>query len=187
MSEKQKMLAGDMYQPADPELMRLRQHCRLTLETFNRTSHAEPDKRADILRSLFGTTGNHLYVESVFSCDYGENIHVGENFYANFGCVILDVAEVRFGDNCMLAPQVGIYTASHPLDPVARNSGREFAKPIQFGDNCWIGGMAVINRGVTLGKNVVVASGSVVTKSFGDNLVLAGNPARVIKRIESRP
>ncbi|MDX1636454.1 MAG: sugar O-acetyltransferase [Balneolaceae bacterium] len=113
-----------------------------------------------------------------------ERIYTWETiFYANFNCVVLDAAEVRFGDNCMLAPQVGIYTATHPLDPGARNSGLELAKPVTIGDNCWIGGHATINPGVRLGKNVVVASGAVVTKSFGDNLVVAGNPARVIKEV----
>jgi maltose O-acetyltransferase len=100
--------------------------------------------------------------------------------------VILDVAEVKFGKNCLLAPQVGIYTATHPLDPVERNSGLEFAQPITIGDNCWIGGHAVINPGVTLGDNVVVASGAVVTKSFGDNVVIGGNPARVLKEISTK-
>ena len=98
--------------------------------------------------------------------------------------MILDAAKVTIGDNCMIAPQVGFYTATHPLDPVQRATGIEFAKPITIGDNCWIGGMAVINPGVTLGDNVVVASGAVVTKSFGDNVVIGGNPAKVIKEIE---
>lgn len=101
----------------------------------------------------------------------------------NFGCVILDCAEVEIGDNCFIGPQVGIYTACHPIDPIERNSGVEFAKPITIGDNCWIGGHATINPGVELGNNVVVASGSVVTKNFPDNVVVAGNPARVIKEI----
>jgi maltose O-acetyltransferase len=111
-------------------------------------------------------------------------MQLGENFFANFNCVILDAAKVTIGDNCMIAPQVGLYTATHPLDPVQRATGIEFAKPITIGDNCWIGGMAVINPGVTLGDNVVVASGAVVTKSFGDNVVIGGNPAKVIKEIE---
>ena len=108
---------------------------------------------------------------------------MGENFYANFNCVILDAAKVTIGDNCMIAPQVGIYTATHPIDPTSRQTGIEFAKPITLGHNCWIGGMAVINPGVTLGNNVVVASGAVVTKSFGDNVVIGGNPAKIIKHI----
>lgn len=97
-------------------------------------------------KTLFGSTGKRLYIESTFKCDYGQNIYVGENFYANFNCVILDAARVTIGDNCMLAPQVGLYTATHPIDPIQRATGIEFAKPITLGDNCWIGGMAVINR-----------------------------------------
>ena len=184
MNEKQKMLAGELYDPADPELAAMRLSARILFEELNTVSQQDRPRRDQLVRQLFGSTGAQIQIESPFACDYGENIHVGENFFANFGCVILDVAEVRFGDNCMLAPQVGIYTATHPLDPAARNSGREYAKPIIIGNNCWIGGMAVINPGVSLGDNVVVASGAVVTKSFGDNVVLAGNPAKVIRTIE---
>lgn len=185
MTEKQKMLAGAMYNPADPKLAELRLRARKLFEELNTVSQQDSPRRDRLIRQLFGSTGEQIQIESPFHCDYGENIHVGENFFANFGCVILDVAEVRFGDNCMLAPQVGIYTATHPLDPAERRSGLEYAKPIKIGNDCWIGGMAVINPGVTLGNNVVVASGAVVTKSFGDNVVLAGNPARVIRTIES--
>ncbi|WGL15046.1 sugar O-acetyltransferase [Microbulbifer bruguierae] len=184
MNEKQKMLAGEMYNPADTQLAEMRQRARRISEELNNTSQQHRLHRDHLIRELFGSTGEQIQIESPFHCDYGENIHVGENFFANFGCVILDVAEVRFGDNCMLAPQVGIYTATHPLDPRERCSGLEYAKPITIGDNGWIGGMAVINPGVTLGNNVVVASGAVVTKSFGDNVVLAGNPARVIRTLE---
>tara|TARA_Y100000780_G_scaffold228649_1_gene246686 strand:+ start:639 stop:1136 length:498 start_codon:yes stop_codon:yes gene_type:complete len=165
MSEKEKMLAGKLYDPSDEELLKLRLNARLLTEELNATSVEFHQKRVEIIRHLFGTTGDNIHIESYFNCDYGSNIHVGDNFYANFGCVILDVAEVKFGKNCLLAPQVGIYTATHPLDPIARNSGLELAKPIKIGDNCWIGGHAVINPGVTLGNNVVVASGTVVTKT----------------------
>ncbi|MCG2588811.1 sugar O-acetyltransferase [Rhodohalobacter sulfatireducens] len=183
MTEKQKMLAGKLYDPGEPELAKMRQIARQKTEKFNRTSHNESQKRVDIIKSLFGSTGQNIHIEPSFRCDYGRNIHVGENFYANFDCVILDVAEVRFGNNCLLAPQVGIYTATHPLLPHERNSGLELAKQITIGDNCWIGGHATINPGVQLGDNVVVASGAVVTKSFGDNVVIGGNPAKVIKEL----
>ncbi|WP_413112303.1 sugar O-acetyltransferase [Thaumasiovibrio sp. DFM-14] len=183
MEEKEKMLAGQYYDASDSTLVELRLKARLATEQFNATSAAHPEKRMRILKSLFGSTGEVIHIESSFNCDYGENIHVGENFYANFGCVILDVAEVRIGDNCFIAPQVGIYTATHPLDPVERRDGLEYAKPITIGDDCWIGGNATINPGVTLGNNVVVASGAVVTKSFDDNVVIGGNPAKVIKQI----
>lgn len=182
-TEKQKMLAGELYDPSDPELMILRARSRKKMEVFNSTVHEHKNHRKELIKSLFGSTGEDINVEPSFHCDYGENIHVGENFYANFNCVILDVAKVRFGDNCLLAPQVGIYTATHPLDPIERNGGLELGKPITIGDNCWIGGHATINPGVTLGSNVVVASGAVVTRSFGDDVVIGGNPARVIKNI----
>ncbi|EGR0775340.1 maltose acetyltransferase family protein [Vibrio cholerae] len=184
MTEREKMLSGEYYDPSDAELVKLRLEARLLTEKLNQTSVNCPDKRVEIIKSLLGSTGSSIHIESTFNCDYGLNIHVGENFYANFGCVILDVAEVRIGDNCFIAPQVGIYTATHPIDPIQRNSGLEFGKPIRIGNNCWIGGHATINPGVTLGDNVVVASGAVVTKSFGSNVVIGGNPARVLKEIE---
>ncbi|EII3003567.1 sugar O-acetyltransferase [Vibrio cholerae] len=184
MTEREKMLSGEYYDPSDAELVKSRLEARLLTEKLNQTSVSCPDKRVEIIKSLLGSTGNSIHIESTFNCDYGLNIHVGENFYANFGCVILDVAEVRIGDNCFIAPQVGIYTATHPIDPIQRNNGLEFGKPIRIGNNCWIGGHATINPGVTLGDNVVVASGAVVTKSFGSNVVIGGNPARVLKVIE---
>jgi len=183
MTEKQKMLAGELYDPGDPELEEMRQIARQKTEKFNSTTHDENQKRDDLIKSLFGSTGQNIHIEPSFRCDYGRNIHVGENFYANFDCVILDVAEVRFGNNCLLAPQVGIYTATHPLLPQERNRGLELAKQITIGDNCWIGGHATINPGVKLGDNVVVASGAVVTKSFGSNMVIGGNPAKVIREL----
>lgn len=182
-TEREKMVAGFSYHPGDPELVALRRAARTATEAYNRTSAEHRDERSRMLKALFGSTGETLHVESNFRCDYGCNIHVGENFYANFDCVILDCAEVRIGRNCLLAPQVGIYTAFHPLDPVERASGRELAAPVTLGDNCWIGGHATINPGVTLGDNVVVAAGAVVTKSFGDNVVIGGIPARVIRRL----
>ncbi|EKE77812.1 sugar O-acetyltransferase [Gallaecimonas xiamenensis] len=183
MTEQEKMLSGEYYDPSDAELVALRLKARLLTEKLNQTSVSEADERAAIIKTLFGATGSRIQVESTFQCDYGKNIFVGDNFFANFGCVILDVAAVRIGDNCFIAPQVGIYTASHPIDPVERVSGLEFGKPVTIGHNCWIGGHATINPGVTLGDNVVVASGAVVTKSFGDNLVIGGNPATVLKKI----
>jgi maltose O-acetyltransferase len=184
MNEREKMLAGMLYDPMDPELQDARVQARLKTEAFNLSSIANVKERIVMLRELFGKCGAVIYVEPPFHCDYGTNIRVGDNFYANFGCVILDVAEVTIGDNCLIAPQVGIYTATHPIDPAMRRSGKELAKPIAIGNDCWIGGHATINPGVTLGNNVVVASGAVVTKSFGDNIVLAGNPAKVLRRVE---
>ncbi len=183
MRELEKMLAGEHYDPSDATLIQMRERARTLTVRYNMTTRNDTQARKSILAELFGQSSDNISIEPHFNCDYGTHIHVGDNFYANFGCVILDVAPVVIGDNCLIGPQVGIYTACHPLDPIERSSGIEFAKPITIGDNCWIGGNATINPGVSLGSNVVVASGAVVTKPFGDNVVIGGNPARVIKTI----
>jgi maltose O-acetyltransferase len=183
MSEFNKMISGQIYDPSDEMLSQMRTSAREITAKYNVTSRSQKSERYELLKGLLGRTGNNIKIEPNFNCDYWQNIIVGENFYVNFGCVILDCAKVTIGSNCMIGPQVGIYTACHPIDPIERISGIEFAKPITIGDNCWIGGHATINPGVKLGDNVVVASGSVVTKNFPDNVVIGGNPARVIKEI----
>src|SRR5690625_31206 len=183
-TEKKKMLAGKMYNPADPVLSTDRKEARQKVRIYNQTLETEGEKRDKLLKELLGSTGENVSMEPNIRFDYGYNTYVGDNFYANFDCTILDVCEVRFGDNCMLAPGVQIYTATHPLNPTERNSGKEYAKPITFGNNVWIGGSAIINPGVTVGDNVVIASGAVVTKDLQDNVVVGGNPAKVIKQIE---
>jgi Acetyltransferase (isoleucine patch superfamily) len=184
MDEFQKMKTGEPYNPADTKLVELRIQAKRLLDKFNHSLYDDKEKRQHILKTLLGSMGKNVSINRHFYCDYGCNIHLGNNFFANYDCVILDCAEVIFGDDCMLGPQVGIYTATHPLDPKERASGIEFAKPIRIGNNCWIGGHATLNPGITLGNNVVVASGSVVTKSFGDNVVIGGNPARIIREIK---
>ena len=184
MDEFQKMLSGELYNPADKKLSQLNAEANRLLDKFNHSLYDDQSERQTILCSLLGSMGSNVSIKPNFYCDYGCNIHVGDNFFANYDCVILDCAEVSFGNDCMLGPQVGIYTATHPLDPIKRASGLEYAKSIHIGNNCWIGGHATINPGVVLGNNVVVASGSVVTKSFGDNVVIGGNPARVLREIE---
>jgi len=183
-TEKEKMIAGELYNPADPELVKDRIEARRKVRIYNQTLETEGEKRTELLKDLLGSTGENIYMEPTIRFDYGYNTYVGENFYANFDCTILDVSEVRIGDNCLLAPGVQIYTAAHPLNPTERNSGIEFAKPITIGNNVWIGGSAIINPGVTVGDNVVIASGAVVTKDVPDNVVVGGNPARIIKVIE---
>lgn len=183
-TEKEKMLAGELYNPADAELKQDRNNARRLVRIYNQTLEDEGDKRVELLKELLGSTGENVYMEPNIRFDYGYNTYVGENFFSNFDCTILDVCEVRFGDNCMLGPSVHIYTASHPLNPTERNSGIEFAKPITIGNNVWIGGSAIINPGVTIGDNVVIASGSVVTRDVPNNVVVGGNPARIIKHIE---
>lgn len=183
-TEKQKMLAGELYKSWDPELMKDREKARYLTRMLNQTTEIDRDSRVEAIKKLFGSTKDNVFMEPNFRCDYGYNIHVGENFYANFDCVILDVCEVRFGDNCMLGPGVHIYTASHPINPIERNKGPEFGIPVTIGNNVWIGGRAVINPGVSIGDNVVVASGAVVTKDVPENTVVGGNPAIVIKQID---
>lgn len=183
-SEKEKMLNGELYNPTDPELLKDKLTARRLTRLYNQTLETEEDKRTELLKELFGSTGKSLSIEPTLRCDYGYNIHVGENFYANFDCVFLDVCEIRIGDNCFIAPGVHIYTATHPLNAEERVSGVEYGKPVKIGDNVWIGGNSVINPGVTIGNNVVIASGSVVTKDVPANVVVGGNPAKIIKQID---
>lgn len=184
ITEKEKMVNGEPYMAADPELIRERENARKLTRLYNQTTENEGDERTSLLKQLFGSIGTNIYIEPTFRCDYGYNITVGENFYANFDCVILDVCGVKIGRDCMLAPGVHIYTATHPLDPFERCSGAEYGKPVTIGDHVWIGGRAIINPGVTIGSHSVVASGAVVTKDVPDGVVVAGNPAKVIKQIE---
>ncbi|WOO47007.1 sugar O-acetyltransferase [Bacillus subtilis] len=184
IKEKEKMLAGDLYDPSDSELAKDRQKASQLVRIYNQTTETEVVKRVNVLKALLGSSGKNVYMQPNIRFDYGYNTYVGDNFFANFDCTILDVCEVRFGDNCMLGPSVQIYTATHPLHPTERNSGLEYGKPITFGNNVWIGGSAVINPGVTIGNNVVIAAGSVVTKNVPDNVVVGGNPAKLIKHLE---
>ena len=181
-SEKEKMIAGELYFSADPELIADRKEARLKLNQINQ--EADASLRSLLLAEAFGASDGRPYLEPNIRFDYGYNISVGKQFYANFDCTFLDVCPIEFGDNCMLGPGCQILTPTHPLHPVKRNSGLEGGKPIKVGNNAWFGGNVTILPGVTLGDNVVVAAGAVVTKSFGDNVVLAGNPAKVIKVIE---
>jgi maltose O-acetyltransferase len=185
MTEKEKMIAGEMYNPSDDELTTDRHQARLLFQEINILNEDSVEKRNKLLNTLIKNAGKKLYIEPPFYCDYGYNIIAGDNVFMNFNCCILDVCKVTIGDNCMFAPNVQIYTATHPLEAKARNSGREFAKPITIGNNVWIGGNATICPGVTIGNNVVVGAGAVVTKSFPDNVFIAGNPAKIVKEIDN--
>lgn len=182
ITEREKMLAGQLYQAADPELLVLRRQARQKMAEFN--NQLDDERRCQFIKDWFGKTGETIHIEPRFSCDYGSHIFVGDNFFANFNCTFLDVCPITIGDNALIGPNVQLLTPLHPLEARERISGVEYGKPITIGDNVWIGGGATILPGVTLGDNVVVAAGSVVTKSFDqNNIVLAGNPARVIKHI----
>lgn len=183
-SEKEKMLAGEMYDPADETLVAERRAARRLTERYNATGVDDATERERILRDLFGSVGENPTVEPTLKCDYGYNVSVGDDFYANFDCVFLDVCPVEFGDDCMLAPGVHVYTATHPLDAERRVSGREYGKPVSVGDRVWFGGRAVVNPGVTVGDDAVVASGAVVTEDVPENVVVQGNPAKVVKELD---
>ncbi|CAM3258241.1 sugar O-acetyltransferase [Vagococcus fessus] len=182
-TEKEKMLAGDMYMANDQELRDDFFACRHLTRLFNQTKETELEERTKLLKKLLKNTGSEFYIEPPFRCDYGKNISIGENFYANFDCIMLDVANITIGDNVMFAPRVSLFTAGHPLDAEIRNSGLEFGSEIKIGNNVWIGGNTTVNPGVTIGNNVVIGSGSVVTKDIPENSIAAGNPCRVLRDV----
>ncbi len=184
MTEKEKMLAELPYDAWKDGLPEERDACRKKLYRLNVTTDwSDFPAQQEQVRALFGRTGKNPVVTPPFYCDYGCNIEVGDNFYANFNCTITDVARVQIGDNVMLGPNVAVCTAGHPVHPETRNSGVEYGISISIGDNCWIGGNVFINPGVHIGKNVVIGSGSVVTKDIPDNVIAAGVPCRVLREI----
>lgn len=183
MTEKDRMLAGKLYVASDEELVAARRRARRLTRLYNATTEEERSPRAELLSELFAGVGREAHVEPSFRCDYGSNITVGEMFYANYDCIILDICRVTIGDYVMLAPRVCIYTAGHPLDAAIRNEMLEFGKPVTIGNNVWIGGNAVITPGVTIGDNAVIGAGSVVTKDIPANVVAFGNPCRVFREI----
>lgn len=167
---------------ADESVIAEMKKCRKLLHTLNNTEFDNLEEISKIAASLLGKSEN-AFINPPFFCDYGSHIEVGKNFFANYNCTILDVAKVKIGDNCFLAPNVAIYTAGHPIYPTTRNSGYEYGKEITIGDNVWIGGSTVICPGVHIGSNVVIGAGSVVTKDIPDWCIAAGNPCRVIRPI----
>ena len=182
-SELEKMLSGDLYLAADPELSAMRLRARRLTREFNQTTEEELDRRFEILSLLFGETGKKITIEPPFHCDYGSHIYAGNDLFMNFGCVVLDCAEVYFGESVLCGPNVQIYTATHPLDALLRSQGPELAKPIRIGNRVWIGGGAIICPGVTIGDNTTIGAGSVVTKDIPANVFAAGNPCRVLRNL----
>lgn len=181
-TEREKMIDGELYFSADPELSAARKFAREQMKLINHETDTQIRKQ--LVEETFGSVGTGSYVEPAITFDYGFNISVGKNFYVNFNSIFLDTCPITIGDNCMFGPNVQLYTATHPLHPVKRNSGLEYGKPITIGNNVWLGGGVVIAPGVTIGDNVVVAAGAVVTKSVPENYVVGGNPAKIIKAIE---
>ncbi len=184
MNESQKAAAGLLYDANyNVELQQQRTHAKGLLFDFNHTHPAQADRRREILTSLLGKTGKHFTIEAPFNCDYGFNITLGENFYANVGLVILDCAKVTIGNDVFIAPNVGIHTAGHPMDVGRRNQGLEYALPVDIGDNVWIGAGVNILPGVRIGAGSVVGAGAVVNRDVPPGVLVAGNPARVIRPI----
>lgn len=181
-SEKEKMLAGELYFAGDQNLMDDRLMARMLISEYNSTKPIEEEERKEILERLVVVKGK-IKIEPPFYCDYGYNIEVGENFYANFSCTILDVNKVIIGDNVMFGPNVQVYTATHPLDAEERIKGLESSKAITIGDNVWIGGGAILLPGITIGKNTTIGAGSVVTKDLPEDVFAGGNPCKIIKKI----
>lgn len=183
MTEKEKMLSGLLYNADTSELLEERSLAAKMCFEYNHTSPDDAEKGRQILNQLLGKLGADSCIQRNFFCDYGYNIEIGKKFFANYNLVILDCAKVTIGDNVFIGPNVGIYTAEHPLDGAERRQGLEFAKPITIGNDAWIGGNAVILGGVTIGSNCVIGAGSVVTKDIPDNSVAVGNPCKIIKNI----
>lgn len=183
MTEKEKMLCGKLYIAQGEELKNDNLRARKLTRLFNGTTEEESEYRVELLKELFQSTGEHIYIEPSFRCDYGSHISIGENFYANYDCIIIDVCDVTIGDNVFFGPRVGIYTAGHPIDAEVRNTNLEYGKPITIGNSVWVGANTIINPGVSVGNNVIIGSGSVVTKNIPDNVIAVGNPCRVLRAV----
>jgi maltose O-acetyltransferase len=181
-TEREKMLAGELYDPLDPELVAARQRARDLCWAINVTAEREQDRRRALAMELFGSGGDSVWLQPPFFCDYGANITLGHRVFFNFNCVVLDVARVTIGSHTLIGPAVQIYTASHPLDARLRRE-QEFGKPVAIGSDVWIGGGAIICPGVTIGDRAVIGAGSVVTRDIPPGVVAAGNPCRGLRSI----
>src|ERR1044071_346684 len=183
MSEKEKMLAGELYNAADAELVVERRRAQLLLVRYNATGPDDPAARATLLRELFGALGDGADIQPRFSCDYGYNIRIGTRAFINYNCVFLDCAPIEIGDDLQMGPAVQLYTACHPLDRQTRIVGLEYARPIRIGDGVWIGGGTIVLAGVTIGDGSVIGAGSLVRHDVPAGVVAAGNPARIIRTL----
>lgn len=184
MTEKEKMKQGLLYDANyDSMLLEERNKAKALCMAYNQTSPYQTKERENMIRQLFGKTGKHFCIEPTFFCDYGYHITIGENFFMNHNCVILDCAAVTFGDNVFIAPNCGFYTAGHPLDAEQRNAGLEYAYPITVGNHVWIGGNVVVLPGAVIEDYAVIGAGSVVTGRIPANVIAAGNPCRTLRPI----
>lgn len=181
-SEREKMLAGELYDPFDAELVADRKQARDLCQTLNATREADEDVRRQLLRQIFATGGDSVWMQPPFFCDYGANIELGERVFFNFNCVVLDVCRVRIGDFSLFGPAVQIYTPMHPFEAELRRR-EEFGKPVEIGSDVWVGGGAIILPGVRIGSRAVIGAGSIVTRDVPDSVFAAGNPCRVIREI----
>ncbi|GBE91749.1 sugar O-acetyltransferase [Nostoc cycadae] len=180
-TEKQKMLAGELYLAEDAELVAENRRASRLLQKYNNTIAEQQEQRQQILQELLGKVGEKTTIVPPFHCDYGSNIYAGDRLYINYGCVILDCNLVEIGYNVLCAPYVQIYAAYHPVEPEIRLTGRELAAPVKIGNNVWIGGSAIVCPGVKIGDNTTIGAGSVVVKDIPANVVAAGNPCRIIR------
>lgn len=183
-TEKAKMLAGELYRSADPELVADIRQAQGLLARYNATSEEETDERTALLRELLSFCGEGSVIKPVFACDYGYNIRLGRNAFINFNCVFLDCAPIEIGDNLQMGPAVQVYTAAHPIEADVRRSGLEYARPIRIGHDVWIGGGAIILPGVTIGDRSVIGAGSVVVRDVPAAKVVAGNPAHILRDLD---
>lgn len=182
-TEREKMLAGELYSAADPELQRLLARARDRCHAYNQLRPSATEERRRRIHELFGRVGPNVDIMPPFYCDYGIHIFAGDNLFMNYNCIILDCACVTIGHNVQFAPNVQIYTAYHPLDARERIKGPELAAPVTIGDNVWIGGGAIICQGVTIGDNTTIGAGAVVTRDIPPNVFAAGNPCRAIREL----
>jgi maltose O-acetyltransferase len=185
--EKEKMLGGELYDASDAALVEERRRARELLTVLNGSRDEQQELRRGLIRELFGATGERVWIEPPFYCDYGSNIYLGSAVFFNFNCVILDPARVDIGDNVLFGPAVQVYTATHPIDAATRRTGKELAKPIRIGSDVWIGGAAIIGPGVSIGARSVIGAGSVVTRDIPADVFAAGSPCRVIRQLDMPP
>ena len=181
-SERDKMLAGELYDPHDPELVQARTRARDLCQDLNATREADQELRRSVLKELFGQGGESVWMQPPFFCDYGKNILLGERVFFNFNCVVMDLCQVNIGNFTLFGPAVQIYTATHPMNAELRRK-QEFSKPIEIGSDVWVGGGAIICPGVKIGSKSVIGAGSVVTRNIPEGVFAAGNPCRVIREI----